>query len=189
MMNPSFGPQLLQDLHHASRRSKVQVLGRVLVNNPYQPHRVQRFSFRSSREHLDHFPFSQGAMVDILYDLGLAVFNHGAVAGIATARDLLRHASQAVNVRWQILKYGGAVAEDIVASEHGIFFLQNVRYVVLGVSRTMESSERGAFDLELLTVGDVFLASHWTVLMNCWLGSEFSNVLNTANVIRMPVCQ
>ena len=92
-------------------------------------------------------------MQDIFLDPGIAVLNHGAVAGVRAAAELKRQAGEAVEVGGQVLEDGGAVPEDGVAGEAGRFLLQDEGGVVGGVARGVEGADGGVGGVEGLGGG------------------------------------
>lgn len=93
-------------------------------------------------------------MADIFADLGDAVRDHGAVARVRAAAESVLHRFEAGEVGGQVLEDGRAVAQHVVAGEHGAFFVEDQRRVVGGVAGAVEGSEGGSLRLENLLMLD-----------------------------------
>ena len=80
------------------------------------------------------------------------------------------------------------MAEHVVAGEHGVFFVEDEGHVVGGVSRAVKGAKTCAFDVEVLSVLNRFLADVGVVFVDFGFRAESEEIFDTADVVGVPVC-
>lgn len=82
------------------------------------------------------------------------------------------------------------MAQDVVACEHGVFFLEDQRGVVGGVAGAVEGAQRRGLGLEYLSMVDVRVCGSGIVggiLEDLDFGADALEVVDAAYVVRVPV--
>lgn len=131
-------------------------------------------------------------MKDVLADLGVSVFDRGAVAGVGASVELVLQLLEAGEVGGEVFEDGGAVAQHVVAGEDGVFFLEDQGRVVGCVAGAVEGSEGGPLGFEGLFVLD---GGEWGagvvggVFEDLDAGADALEVGDAAGVVVVPVRQ
>lgn len=104
-------------------------------------------------EQLNHLLLAFLSVLDVLLNLRNAMVNGLAVAGIQPLGVQGEKTAQAVEVRVQVFKDGGAVAEDAVCGEEGVLLFEQESAMVGRVAGRVDDLERGlVINLKDLTV-------------------------------------
>lgn len=112
------------------------------------------------------------------------------MGGIANLTPLINHLLQGLHISAEILDGAASfAAKNVVASEHGVLFLDDETHVIFRVARGMYCTDCGAFDLEDLAVRDWSLATSGVVLVD-GVGEvrvQLQKLGYTKGVVTMPV--
>ena len=99
------------------------------------------------------------------------------------------HDAEGVHPSAELFDCGGTMTQDIVSSEHGVFFFQDEAHVIIRMAGGMYGTNGGAFDAEDLPVGNGLLTSAGRVLVYglAEVGIEAEKVGDAAGVVAVPV--